>query len=362
VALHRDYEINFQVDFGGASMMDKFIIYGLIDPRTRLIRYVGKSSRGLCRPKQHEKCDPKTTGVWCRRWIKKLQGAGLTYEVVILDRGTAETLPELECFWISYGRACHWPLTNMTPRGDGRRAGSFVSMETRAKQSAAQKGRIFSEATRKAIGAAHKARYLAHPEALEALRNRTFTSEWRAKIGAKRKGHVKTAETLSKIREARRLSKTTKLSIDDAKEILSRLSTGERLSVLAKHFGVCHQTIANVKNGKTFKDAEAGNVQEEWRRNKFHLAPEQIAKIRIALVAGIDGHRGTKNIAKLLNVSRDAVIRVRDHFQIKPNQTGRQRIYTIPESTNPSTFRSRIRRARAKAIAQVSCLVAEGQP
>jgi hypothetical protein len=31
----------------------KYLIYGLVDPRDNLVKYVGKSSKGLIRPKQH---------------------------------------------------------------------------------------------------------------------------------------------------------------------------------------------------------------------------------------------------------------------------------------------------------------------
>lgn len=33
--------------------MSRFLIYGLVDPRTNEVRYVGRSSSGLVRPKHH---------------------------------------------------------------------------------------------------------------------------------------------------------------------------------------------------------------------------------------------------------------------------------------------------------------------
>jgi hypothetical protein len=98
-----------------------FIIYGLVDPRTLLIRYVGMSSSGLLRPKQHR----KQSGPHCGRWIKQLQRLGLDYEIVVLEvRQSAFDLPAAECWWIDYGKASRWPLTNCRPGGLLSKAGA----------------------------------------------------------------------------------------------------------------------------------------------------------------------------------------------------------------------------------------------
>jgi hypothetical protein len=92
------------------------LIYGLIDPRTRLIRYVGLSSRGMRRPKEHRlRSCPDT---YCRRWIRQLHALGLDYEVAVLEvLASAVQLDEAERWWIAFGRACGWPLTNVTDGG-----------------------------------------------------------------------------------------------------------------------------------------------------------------------------------------------------------------------------------------------------
>lgn len=106
------------------------LIYGLIDPRTRLIRYIGQSSVGTQRPKQHTKAD---SGTYCHNWIKALQRLKLTYEIVILDTLNDESeLDEAECWWIAFGSACRWPLTNLTE-------GGVPSAETLAERAERQK-------------------------------------------------------------------------------------------------------------------------------------------------------------------------------------------------------------------------------
>jgi hypothetical protein len=92
------------------------LIYGLVDPRTALIRYVGMSSSGMLRPRMHRY--PSCPDTYCRRWVKSLQQEGLIYQIVVLETlKDGVTLPEAERWWIAYGRACGWPLTNLIGGG-----------------------------------------------------------------------------------------------------------------------------------------------------------------------------------------------------------------------------------------------------
>ena len=113
-------------------MASKFIVYGLIDPRSKLIRYVGKSATGLLRMRHHRKPSAANARTYCARWIKKLRQAGHTFEVVVLEfLESATRLNELERYWIAFGRACGWPLTNLTDGGDGASVGHVVTTEQR---------------------------------------------------------------------------------------------------------------------------------------------------------------------------------------------------------------------------------------
>lgn len=114
----------------GSHNVPMNLIYGLIDPRTRLIRYIGQSSVGTKRPKQHAK---SATDTYCRNWIRSLQRLRLTYEIIILDiLDDASELDEGECWWIVFGRVCGWPLTNLTE-------GGVPSAETLTKRTERQK-------------------------------------------------------------------------------------------------------------------------------------------------------------------------------------------------------------------------------
>ena len=94
------------------------LIYGLIDPSDRLIHYVGLSSRGLERPREHRHA-AKSDGVDCVKWIRELQSKGLDYEITVLEAlENDSSLSAAERWWIAYGRACGWPLTNCTDGGE----------------------------------------------------------------------------------------------------------------------------------------------------------------------------------------------------------------------------------------------------
>lgn len=109
-------------------------------------------------------------------WIKSVLHAGLRPKIVVLEEVACETdLNEAEMFFIAYLRAVGCDLTNATVGGEGA-IGFRASTETRAKQSAAHKGRKKSPEHRAAIA--------------EALQGHPVSSETRDRIGAAHKGNT----------------------------------------------------------------------------------------------------------------------------------------------------------------------------
>lgn len=107
----------------------RLLIYGLIDPRTRLIRYIGQTMRGIQRSREHRY--PSCPDTYCRRWVKKLQLLGLDYEVAVLEIvEVREQLSDAECWWIAYGRACGWPLC-ARKRAESRKRAQSCACATR---------------------------------------------------------------------------------------------------------------------------------------------------------------------------------------------------------------------------------------
>mgnify|MGYP003575081567 CR=1 FL=1 len=150
--------------------MTRNFIYGLIDPRSLLVRYVGYSSRGMDRPREHRKPSRTAEPSYRSSWIKSLLAEDLVYDIVVLEEAQSrEALLDLERWWVAYGRACGWPLTNLTDGGDGM-FGHKMSAETRAKIGAAFRGRKCSPE--------HVAKVVA------SLKGRPVSSETRAKMSA----------------------------------------------------------------------------------------------------------------------------------------------------------------------------------
>jgi NUMOD3 motif len=251
MALHRFFAC--EPEAHGGPVINQLLIYGLIDPRTRMIRYIGKSCSGMRRPKKHRLLASNSIGPHCENWIRALQTSGFDYEIVVLDEAANKsTLSELERFWIAYGRACGWPLTNATDGGDGRSPGYRASAETRAKMSAARKGFKHSATARKKLSVFRRSFYAEHPEEIEKLRTRVFTPEWRAKISQKTKGRIKSSAEIQKIREGRR--RASKLTSDAVREIRAAAAAGERLAVIGARFGIHRHNVAHIRDRHTWKD------------------------------------------------------------------------------------------------------------
>lgn len=114
----------------------KAMVYGLKDPETGQIRYVGQCGAGSVRPWAHqtptnlrEEPGPKAN------WIQGLKDRGLNYEVVVLedaDNADQELLWSMEQFWISQAKGLGWPILNIT-KGGGGALGLRMSPESIAK-------------------------------------------------------------------------------------------------------------------------------------------------------------------------------------------------------------------------------------
>lgn len=101
--------------------MSKTLIYALLDPETNKIRYIGKSSVGMARPKQHfrpailnkEKSHKNN-------WIKQLIAKGLEPKIKIIAQvENPSDLSDAEIFCIAYFRYIGEDLTNGTDGGEG---------------------------------------------------------------------------------------------------------------------------------------------------------------------------------------------------------------------------------------------------
>jgi hypothetical protein len=97
------------------------MIYALTDPMNDdEVRYVGMTTKGMSRPKQHFHEKKRSADLHKDRWISKLKRNGLKYGIVILEEvDSKDGLPDAERKWISYFRSVGARLTNATEGGEG---------------------------------------------------------------------------------------------------------------------------------------------------------------------------------------------------------------------------------------------------
>jgi group I intron endonuclease len=225
-------------------------IYGLYDPRTSKIRYVGKADDPQARLKGHIK---QATG-HKRAWFDELLGLGLSPVVVELDVVDVTDWQEAEREWIAYFRGQGTDLLNIAKGGNGPAAcseetrrklsilkanprniahlkalsqancgrnhseatkqkirekalGRSVSLETRAKRRALMLGQKMPEATRRKISKS-KQNSPRNREILEMMRQKNIgrphpcSEETRKKISLATQGRKLSAETRAKMCEA----------------------------------------------------------------------------------------------------------------------------------------------------------------
>lgn len=220
------------------------LIYGLVDPRSLCVRYIGKTWLGSRRPQAHKyKSVLKKDRTRRAAWVKSLLALGLDYKVVELELCSYDQTTALEVWWISYGRALGWDLTNHTDGGEGM-LGHVPTSETRRKISVAHADRVFTEQHRARISEAkkgvpkteeHKAKLSAaahkqweDPKTLEivvaANVGRKQSPETLAKRSAAMTGRKQSAETVAK----RALSMTGKKHTAEAKANMSAAQLAAR--------------------------------------------------------------------------------------------------------------------------------------
>lgn len=98
-----------------------FIIYGLIDPITGQLRYIGKSINGIKRAKDHTHPSSilRNNNIHFKNWLKSLISKDLKPQIDILEEPSSiEDLNELEAFHIASVRASGARLLNILDGGE----------------------------------------------------------------------------------------------------------------------------------------------------------------------------------------------------------------------------------------------------
>jgi group I intron endonuclease len=137
------------------------VIYGIIDPITNQIRYVGQTINFNKRKSSHYKTaisNKNNTHVY--NWLRSLYDNFIIPEFIILEECNIELLDETEIFFINYFRMLGFDLTNSSIGGKSRR-GFKQSEEMKKKISIIMrgntwnKGKILPEVTKQKMSLSH---------------------------------------------------------------------------------------------------------------------------------------------------------------------------------------------------------------
>lgn len=182
-------------------MTDYVTIYGLSDPITGELRYIGKTITSLKRRlashmgKINWQDNPRTA------WLRELHERGMRPDIFEVENVSAEYAiwTEAESFWISYFRFVGAALVNVTMGGDGRLFKHCAS--SIEKMRLVHRGKPKTEAAKRKMSIAKKL-FMADPKNREHLsRIKTGTKaspEAREKIRLAAIGRVVSEETRRK--------------------------------------------------------------------------------------------------------------------------------------------------------------------
>lgn len=126
-----------------------YLVYGLLDTREDHlgdVKYVGKSSYGLSRPKAHSYPSSLKKKTRVANWVIALRNAGKKPEIIVLESiEKKEDLNAAEIFWIELMRLAGANLCNHTKGGDGgglgRKKGVKLSEKTKENMRQAHLGK-----------------------------------------------------------------------------------------------------------------------------------------------------------------------------------------------------------------------------
>lgn len=164
-------------------------IYTLHDPDTLAVRYVGFTTKTLeKRLARHVKLAkfPKSGNSHRISWIRSIIALGKRPVILLVETVSPENWQERERFWISHFRGIGCDLTNSCDGGDGV---LNPTDEVRAKMGAKNRGRVHSAETRARMAASRI--------------GIVVSKEARARMGAARRGKPISKEQIEKLRASR---------------------------------------------------------------------------------------------------------------------------------------------------------------
>lgn len=176
-------------------MTPRFLVYGLVDPRTGDLRYVGKSSSGMTRPHHHLSAGARKRNTHLGHWLAELYGdIGRGPAILVLRECSCnEEALSGEIELIARFRGCDFDLVNATDGGQGS-LGRPVTQKTREAVGRASRNRVYTPEMLARLKESHK--HVKPPE---------MTPERKARMIAKLTGRKQSQEERAKKSEASKL-------------------------------------------------------------------------------------------------------------------------------------------------------------
>ena len=166
-------------------------IYALVDPRTQIVRYIGKSDRPKRRLSSHLSKQGLADKTYRAYWLRSLVSSGFKPEMICLQAVSLKDWEGAEKYWIHYYKEQGVRLTNSKDGGDGG-ANPCEASRRRMACAAANRWESMSEEDRRSFTKSRA----------EACLGKVISPEVRAKISAAQKGRTTPTHQVRKLSEA----------------------------------------------------------------------------------------------------------------------------------------------------------------
>lgn len=210
-------------------------VYGLTDPNSGEVRYIGKSIRPNRRHREHmEPCSLRSV-TRKNGWLKSILKTGDEPGMVILSQVPVTLLDEEEMRIIGLFRDLGFDLVNGTNGGDG---GAVTDPDARRRISEAHRGKTLSPEHRRLIGESNRGKKMSP----EARQRQSVAQQRRCDEGrsARGEGIASSVLTENDVREIRRLYEVGNLTNTE----------------IAAQFGVTKTNVGYIVKRKSWKHVE----------------------------------------------------------------------------------------------------------
>lgn len=262
-----------------------FFVYGLIDPETGELRYVGKTSIGMERIRQHQHviATRRRVKTYKERWAASLILRGRPPSALILKECTSNDEANTEEIrLIAYFRSLDFPLTNVTDGGEGT-PGYKMPKEVSEAQSARlrkewaeaseeQRNEIIERTRKNLHNPVVRAKIKAALKGVKMTRTPKLLAEY-----AKRKGRpMRKTEKIKAYADRRRGVKRGPMTEEQKAR---RKGTGWDQARREKHLALMASKVVSEETRRKMSESHKGKRPTEETRRK--MAAGQIGKPKL---------------------------------------------------------------------------------